>query len=264
MGSNSNNNMSSNFSNDNSSSSNNHDDQKLYDDWKGFLVSDRPDVRVAATQAVLEVDDATRKILVQQHGFVALLAQNTAYDRDEAVAVNALKALVYLSSSSSSHGGCGGDATGINQCVLDLHESGGVNRMLEIALSSSSKSNDNKMWRQKVNYALALLANLTRTEEGAVELVGRTLPDEAVPSSSTHRLEETTTGQQQEEVGGGGASSIISSTVPLLPTKPTLELLLARFLSTDYCSDPPSSSKNSSSHEEQPQEEDYYEQLLRL
>ena len=175
---------SNNMSNSNSSS-NNHDDQKLYDDWKGFLVSDRPDLRVAATQAVLEVDDATRKILVQQHGFVALLAQNTAYDRDEAVAVNALKALVYLSSSSSHGGGGGGDA-GINQCVLDLQEAGGVNRMLEIALSSSSKSNSNdKMWRQKVNYALALLANLTRTEEGAVALVGRTLPDEAVPSSSS-------------------------------------------------------------------------------
>jgi len=170
---------------------NNNDEQSLYDDWKGFLVADRSDLRVAATQAVLQVMTGSAEQLIQQ-GMVPLLAKNTTYD-DEVVAVNALRALVYLSSHGPSS----------NQCVADLQECHGLNRMLEIALSK--QEGNSKSWRQRVNYALALAANLTRTEEGAVALVGASLPDEAVDEK-----------------------------VELLPTKPTLELLLARFLSTAY------------------------------
>jgi len=92
-------------------------------------------------------------------------------------------------------------------------ESGGMDRMMEIVLSSSqSVSSDNdddnlEWWRKRVNYAMALLANMTRTEHGAVELVGRTLPDEAVASSD---LKEK------------------------LPHKPTVELILSRFLNPQY------------------------------
>jgi hypothetical protein len=56
--------------------------------------------------------------------------------------------------------------------------------------------------RIKINYAMSLLANLTRTEEGAVELVGKTLPDQAVSKQD----------------------------VVLQNARPTMDLLLSRFL----------------------------------
>lgn len=207
-------------------SNNNVDEEALFADWKRFLVSDRTDLRVAATQAVLEVMTTTTRAaqLVQQE-MVPLLAKNCTYEsgddsdaqhqqqeHQQKVSINALQALVYL----TSHGPCA------NQCVKDLQEAGGLNRMLEIALSRPplSTTTSRKVWRQRVNYALSIMANLTRTEEGAVELVGRTLPEEAVPTSSSSSLQPN-----------GDASSL------LLPTRPTMELLLARFLSAAYLDD---------------------------
>jgi hypothetical protein len=176
------------------------DESKMYDDLKGFLESpDRVDLRTAACDAVLAVQDHPGMAKLVQHGLVAPLAKNCSYN-DATVSVSALKALVYL----TSHG------TSANQCVEDLLEGGCMNRMIEIVLSQPESSQERLQWRQRVNFAMSLLANMTRTEAGAVDLVGRTLPDRAVSS--------------KEVVAG----------VEKLPTKPTLELVLARFLNDDY------------------------------
>jgi len=184
------------------------DERQVYEDLKGFLLSPRGDLRKAATEAVLSqlakesaTAAAPSDIKMIRHGMVAPLAKNVNYSGE--VGLNALKALVFM----SSHG------TTASQCIEDLMESGGMDRIMEIVLSSSpSVSSDNdddnlEWWRKRVNYAMALLANMTRTEHGAVELVGRTLPDEAVASSD---LKEK------------------------LPHKPTVELLLSRFLNPQY------------------------------
>lgn len=169
---------------------------QLYEDLKGFLQADRTDLRRAATDAVTQVQDLRGMEQVVRHGLVPLLAKNASYDDDE-VSLNALKALVYLSSHGAS----------ANQCIEDLlEESRAIQRMLEIALSVKETR---KLWRQKMNYACSLLANMTRTEKGAVEFVGRSLPDEALKEVPPH--DDTTNS-----------------------TQPTLQLLLSRFLNTDY------------------------------
>ena len=77
--------------------------------------------------------------------------------------------------------------------------------------SEENKENSWDLWRKRVNFALAILANLTRSEEGAVELVGKMLPEKAV---STTQL----TAEEKEK----------------LPTKPLLELMLSRFLRLNF------------------------------
>jgi len=134
-----------------------------------------------------------------QHGIVAPLTRQSSQPGQ--IGVNALSALVQLSSLGTS----------TSQCVEDLLQAGALRRMVEITLSTRESSEESKkVWKQRVNYSMALIANMTRTEQGAVELVGKTLPEEAVPSSNT---EES------------------------LPTKPTMELLLSRFLSPQYFDD---------------------------
>jgi hypothetical protein len=181
------------------------DESKLYDDLKGFLLSDRVDLRTAATEAVLQIRDFKGMEKMIQENIVEPLAKNCSYTEGKGVvSVNALKALVHL----TSHG------TSANQCVEDLMEFGGMNRMIEIVLSrpeAAEKGQDNLgIWRERVNFAMSLLANMTRTEAGAVDLVGRTMPDRAVSSTEAAVPEEK------------------------LPTKPTMELLLARFLTVEY------------------------------
>lgn len=84
--------------------------------------------------------------------------------------------------------------------------------MVEISLSTSDASEcDEETWRKRVNYSLALLANMTRTEHGAVELCGRSMPDEAVSA--------------KDEIG---------NIEDKLPTKPTMALIFSRFLSNSY------------------------------
>ena len=179
----------------------NQDDQQVYDELKGFLLSNRADLRRAATEAVQQVAASSdQDRLVQHDGLLSALCRNISYyDEDLVVAKNALQALVYL----SSHG------TLANQCIADLLEAKATSRLLEVLLTNLPTAlAAQEDWRAVINYGMALLANLTRTEQGAIELVGRTLPDEAVQTVDT---EEATR------------------------VKPTLELLLARFLSEQYC-----------------------------
>lgn len=130
-----------------------------------------------------------------RHGIVSHLTRNCSQPGQ--VGVNALIALVHLSSQGTSAA----------QCVEDLMEAGALQRMTEIVFSRREEEEAEELWKKRVNYAMALLANMTRTERGALELVGRTLPDEAVAEPTSDVT---------------------------LPTKPTLELLLARFLSNEF------------------------------
>jgi hypothetical protein len=80
---------------------------------------------------------------------------------------------------------------------------------------------------------MALVSNLTRTEEGAIELVGRSLPDEAIAAVAV-----LTAGSTSTQYGKGedhpNNSLEPNNSMGRLPNKPTMELLLARFLNTKY------------------------------
>jgi hypothetical protein len=102
----------------------------------------------------------------------------------------------------------------IHQCIEDILDCGGINRMTEIALTPGSDD----AWRKRVNFALALLANMTRTERGAVELCGYTMPAEAVPIVTVEDVPEE---EQRAK----------------LPSKPTMALLTALFLNKSFISD---------------------------
>jgi hypothetical protein len=173
------------------------DENQVYKDLKGFLMADRADLRLEATKAVLHIRDREGMEKIIQLGMVELLAKNTSHP-DQPVSHNALQALVHL----SSHGETA------NQCDLDLVEAGGMNRMIEIALSRQPEK-DVVLWNAQVNLAMALLANMTRMEAGAVEVAGKTMPDEAIPSEQLVGTDD-------------------------IPIKPTLQLLLARFLNPHF------------------------------
>jgi len=149
-----------------------------------------------------------------KYGAIAPLCKLSSRS-NETAGTNALASLVYL----SSHG------TSINQCIEDMLDCGGISRMSEIALSNP---NDDTIarekglsvmesWKKRVNFALALLANMTRTERGAIELCGFTMPEEAIPSSQ-----------------GDQAVDEIES----LPSKPTMALLFSRFMNASFVSKP--------------------------
>lgn len=188
-----------------SSSSTNNDETQVYKDLLGFLNENRDDLKIAAMDAVLGVTDAAGKTKLLQHGIVAPLAKCTSHP--DPVGTKALEALVFLSSSS--------EGPTEAQCVEDLLDAGALGRFTEICLSSSpQEAKELQAWKKRINLSMALLANMTRTERGAVELVGRSMPDKAVKKVAEG---ETTT----------------------LPTKPSLELLLRRFLVESYVEEAP-------------------------
>jgi hypothetical protein len=183
--------------------SSDNDETKLYSELKGFLASGRADLRKAATEAVLQIHDHDDMAKLVRNGIVELLGKNVSYT-DPVISENALKGLLQL---SSVEGSPTANATA-SQCVEVLVESGGLDRMMEILLTNAASTEDDILWRQRVNLAMALVANMTRTEEGSINLCGRQLPDEAVAANSAENVQ--------------------------LPPKPTLELLLARFLNPQY------------------------------
>jgi hypothetical protein len=138
-----------------------------------------------------------------EHGVLLPLLRIVSDTTDATSAENALQAILYLSSSV--------DPGVSNLCIEELLQHKAVARLVELVLSSSSSSSssDNNNNKQ-LNLALAILANLTRTEQGTIELVGKTLPDEAVKE-----LDDT-----QKE-------------------RPIMELLLDRFLNRQFITEIP-------------------------
>jgi hypothetical protein len=150
------------------------------------------------------------------HGVIAPLcksASRSSTKEDEECSLIALKALMHL---STAH-----DGIIMNQSIEDMIDCGGVSRMTEIALSPIQSLNSmTKNWKKRVHLALALLSNMTRTERGALELCGRSMPEEAIPISTVNN-NENTNGDVQEK----------KQQYEPLPTKPAMSLLTSRFLS---------------------------------
>jgi len=213
----------------------------VYSELVGFLKSDRADLRLTASEAAMGVTDGEGMANLIANGVIAPLCRLSSISH-ETSGTNALATLVHLSSSGT------GSA---QQCVEDILDYKGVSRMTEIALSNAGSSSRNRKasigggygggdsavemeWRKRVNYAMALFANITRMERGAIELSGFRMPVEAIPSSTAVNASN---GVEEDELGGGGDEKTneeddVSSS--LLPSKPTLDLLTARFLSTVY------------------------------
>ncbi len=213
----------------------------VYQELISFLSSPRSDLRKAAAEATLAtLSDANNNEAAQR-----------------LTSLNAIVPLCKIASVSSSDVGsndalasililCSHDLVG-NQCILDFIEKGkGIGRMIEIALSSpptppstaqsiaamkdndeSSNSNSKKLaeewdeWRKRVNYACALLANACRDERGAVEFIGLSFPEEAIPSSMMKEKSSN-----EEEKSGAEYEK--------RDTKPTATLLLSRFLNPSF------------------------------
>ena len=132
--------------------------------------------------------------------------------RSDEAGTNALTALLHL----SSRGMCA------NQCIEDMIDAGSISRMAEIAMSSMDEC-PNDLWRTRMNLSLALLTNMTRTERGAVELCGRSLPDEAIP------WDPSSNGHLKAVEDGFNAMQ--------LPEKPTMTILLSKFLTLSIIRD---------------------------
>lgn len=193
----------------------NQDEKQVLDDLRGFLLSERVDLRIAATEAVLQVTDQEGMEKLVRNGLVKALAKNFSHSNPQ-VGANALQGIVALSSQGTN--AC------THQCLEELMLAGGINRVTEVILSAApTNNNDNNLgfWRKRVNFAMAILANLTRSEEGAVELVGKTLPEAAVAQWQL-------TPEEKEK----------------LPSKPLLELMLSRFLRNDYLAPPEEKSED--------------------
>lgn len=179
----------------------NNDETQLYQEWKGFLQqSSRLDVRWAAIQAVYE-HPTNIPDHVWAQGVVPLIHfDEEAPVQSNQITLKALQCLQYISQDT------------FPDWVDSLWT-----RLLELALSRSpSSSQQQQLWRQCVHATCALLANLSREEAGAIALVGTTLPEEAVYRSQEEQQQDTTT------------------TTTTTRVKPTLELLVSRFLSLQY------------------------------
>ena len=193
----------------------NNDETKYYQEWKGFLQqSARLDVRLAAIANVLEHPQDLPDDLWAD-GVVPLIHWVDDDDDDDAaskrttqlhnqIAFQALQCLQYKTTETSFQ-------------HLDWVERLWP-RLIDVALSQPPRKQQQPqlllLWRQCVNATCAVLANLSRDEAGAVALVGTALPEEAVYRSSSYDdTEETKTSAR---------------------IKPTLELLLSRFLSLQY------------------------------
>jgi len=181
-------------------------EDQVYTELVGFLGSDRADLQKAAVEATLGVvhdpnpsgGDGLSNLI--RAGAIGPLCKLSSRPGD--IGNDALTALVRLSSTGPS----------ADQACDDLVACGAANRMTEIALTSPPAATDGEAleaWRRRINLSLAVLANLTRTEKGAVEFCGKSMPDEAIVEKAINE------GNVEEK---------------LKPAKPTLTLLLSRFL----------------------------------
>ena len=178
----------------------NADDTKVYQDLISFLKSDRADLRLAATEAAQQISDEAQLQALVDCGILVPLLKNVS-DVESVASVNALQTLVRIS-------------TTLPAATATLVELRAIPRLVELVLSinpttttTSTVSNNKVNWKQQVHLALSLIANLTRSEAGALSLVGTSLPTEAVKELSPEDRNQD---------------------------KPKLSLLLDRFLNPQY------------------------------
>lgn len=215
----------------------------------------RPDLRLEATKAILQC--VTNRAYAQElvhNGILKPLLKvvsaaaddndndndndNNGSSRDTEASENALQSLLYLTSATQELA---------NAVVQELLDAKAVPRLVELVLSipptphtpimsatttTTASATTTTSDKRRINWAMALLANLTRTEMGALELVGKTLPDEAVYDNN---------GQQDDDENETASSANNNVNV-----KPTLELLLDRFLNPNLVADTTTTQKASS------------------
>jgi len=216
----------------------------IYQELLSFISSPRNDLQKAASEATLAAltpstnsssnNEAaqsltTLNVIRPLCKIASISSQQSAGSNDALCALNIL---------------CSHQLVG-NQCILDFLDCRGIGRCIELALSNpptppstaasiSALNNNNtesedsaaennseeskiskewNEWRKQVNYACALLANATRDEKGAVEFIGQSFPNEAIPSSFMQNGEEEKVENDMKDT-----------------TKPTAMLLLSRFL----------------------------------
>jgi len=150
---------------------------------KGFL---QPLLRIA-TGASVAIEVAKEE--QQRDGSESTRDNDSAMLMEIASSTLALQTLLYVTSSR-------GELEELVQtCVEHLVEWKAIPRLVEFLLelpSDSAKCSNST--KKIINTTLSILANLTRTERGALELVGTTLPEEAVYTNNT-----TTTAHTNEE-----------------------------------------------------------------
>lgn len=117
-----------------------------------------------------------------------------------------------------------------NTCVEYLLDLNAIPRLVELIMDlppdSSRFTNSTK---KIINTTLSILANLTRTERGAIELVGTTLPEEAVYNNDTIDDEEKRQESTNDEDGVNNNDDDKHVRI-----KPSMELLLDRFMNNGY------------------------------
>lgn len=237
-----------------------HADRTVYEDLVDFLQvspSSGPNVRLEAVKAVLQVvttnrDDAL-KLIQRYHVLQPMLklvsagnggggggggrnsgsgsgSSTAAAAMEEEASEVALQTLLYLTSSS--------EQSLVNLCTDQLlTTTDAVPRLVEFVLSlplphlptvpTVNDHNDHDdddhhgdHIRRKTNLALAVLANLSRTEAGAVALTGFALPQEAVYNTTDNNTDNNTDTNNNNNNKETNRTRI----------KPTMELLLDRFL----------------------------------
>jgi tRNA nucleotidyltransferase (CCA-adding enzyme) len=159
---------------------------------------------------------ALLKVVSMGNGVAANIAGATSNNNNQIMivqaALNALQTLLYWTSSAQE----------ITNLVVDqLLECQAVPRLVESVLifpacnsNTEVQSILSKDAKQIINWSLAILANLSRTEQGALELVGTTLPEEAVYNNNTSNEEESDDPMESTYI------------------KPSMELLLDRYIKT--------------------------------
>ena len=204
--------------------------EKVYHELLSFLSSPRDDLRKAAAEATLSS-------LISSTDAGAEINHETA---TKLARLNAIPPLCKIASSSTASGEalaslsllCSHEQVG-HQCILDFIEAGGIGRMIEIALEPFPSTKDEAKlsdWRKRVNYACALLANATREEEGVVEFVGLSFPEEAVPSSRLigHEMKYGEGNPASDDIATDPAANLKRD------AKPTAILLLSRLLNPSF------------------------------
>jgi len=190
----------------------NHDVSSALDDLMAYLAptQKRADVKYEAVKVVSKgMGDRTQALGLIEAGVLkpilriasgASQAMESARgdDDDEAAAASRTNLLLELAASTLALQTLLYATSAAEEIVLAvvyrLLELGAVGRLVELVLDlPSDASKLSKSSKKIINMALAVLANLTRTEKGALELVGTTLPEEAVYSNNDNdrpRIEE--------------------------------------------------------------------------
>jgi hypothetical protein len=141
----------------------------------------------------------------------------------------ALQTILYATSSTEEIS---------NLCVETLLDLNSIPRLVELILDlPSDVTKLSKSSKKIINTTLSILANLTRTERGSLELVGSTLPEEAVYKNRVEHLrpedKEKAKNKNNELTQNNNTTNNNTNNTDNdehTRIKPSMELLLDRFM----------------------------------